>query len=178
MLSNKSIKNPLVSSYLSQEFMQSSGHVQSETAKLLKKYGHLYNKTETNIPKEKEEKVSKQRNNDYVKKIMFDNQELSKKIKEVERINSLLEQENKRLVVNYCEIRENYIRLKDKYGSLINEYGIELEDKFPTKIRTVESEEEKYRYREVESEMEIDVLNRLFKGASTESEILKFDAPI
>ena len=51
---------------------------------------------------------------------MFDNQEQLKRIKQIEKINSTLQVENKKLVLHYCEMFENYTVLKEKYQGLIN----------------------------------------------------------
>lgn len=55
---------------------------------------HQYNKSETFLLNEEK---NKNRSNDYVKKIIFDNQELNKKIKEVLKLNTILEHEKREL---------------------------------------------------------------------------------
>lgn len=182
MLSGKSNKAPMSSSYLFQDHIQPSRQLQADTAKLAKRYGHLYLKTDPNTPKDKEDKVNKQKINDYVKKIMFENQELSKKIRDVESINLTLADENRRLVLDYCGMKESYNKLSGKYADLIAEYGIDLQDKpSPKRFKTEggEIDPQKQLFKdEVESEVDIDIFGRLFRNVGLESEkIVRSETP-
>ena len=58
------------------------------------------------------------------KKILFDHQELRKKNKHLEKINEILKEENKKLIVCICNIQDNFRSLKLKYNNLITEYGL------------------------------------------------------
>lgn len=98
---------------------------------------------------------------------------MGKKLRELEEINESLREDKRGLVISNYEMKREYLLLKEKYIALVAEYGIESSIKFiAPSLRAEVREEERFGEVEAESEVELDILNKLFRGVSTESCII------